>query len=156
MPKVRNDAGRALTLRRWTILPNSRVVSPLGYIKDELPADIAYGPQAKRLADQKLIAIQGYVVKGQEPLLAAKPEPKEPEKAPAAPVAKPIVPTAPPSEDLTALVNIGTGRARKMKEEGVNTFKDVVDLGAGDLSSMLGIDTSMAEAIVEDAKGKLG
>jgi hypothetical protein len=160
MPKVRNDTSRAVPLCRWRILPDNRVINPLGEIKDELPADIAYGPQAKRLADQKIIAIEGYVVEGQEMLYADKPkakeEPKPAEKAKAPVAAAPKAVVPPPPSDLTDLIHIGTGRARKLNAEGVKTFQDVVDLGAEELDSMLQIDKAMAEAVVEDAKSKLG
>lgn len=151
MPKVRNDSGRVIPLLRWKILPDSRVISPLGEIKTEFPADMAYSPQAKRLADQKLITIEGYMVAGSSAAPAKKPvaEPVKPAPAP-----KPA-PQAEPDE-LTSLINIGTGRAKKLKEEGVKSFQDVVDLGAAGLGSLLAIDGQMAEAIVKDAKKKLG
>lgn len=156
MPKVRNDSRKAITLCRWKILPDNRLLNPLGEIKDELPANIAYGPQAKRLADEKLIAIEGYVVVGQEILYAAKPKESEPVREAKTPVVKDLKPVAPSTPDgLTDLIHVGTGRARKLNAEGVNTFQDVINLGAEELGNLLQIDQVMAEAIVEAAKSKL-
>jgi predicted flap endonuclease-1-like 5' DNA nuclease len=71
-------------------------------------------------------------------------------------VVEPSAPVDPASDDLTELVHIGPGRARKLKDVGISRFQEVVDLGAAKLDSLLAIDRSMAEAIVEDAESKLG
>lgn len=71
MAKVKNNAGRALTVLRWTILLDGRVIDPLGSVKQELPDEIAYSPQAKRLVDSGLATFPGVTpeAKVDEPVL---------------------------------------------------------------------------------------
>lgn len=151
MPRVRNDTGRAIPLLRWTIAPDGWVLDPHGVVKDGLPDDIAYSPQAKRLADKKFIAIHGYVVDGQEPITA------DPAQAPAP------EPVAQQSEDpvqvqvalLTDLKHIGAARSRELTEMGIGSIADLVEVGVEGLSNILTVDESVAKEIIEDAKSKL-
>lgn len=61
MAKVRNLTGRSVPLLRWRILPNSdQALNPAGEVVDYVPDVVSYSPQAKRLADQGILWIQGY------------------------------------------------------------------------------------------------
>lgn len=65
MPKVENLTSVGVSLANWRILPNGgEVISPTGQRGTSLPADVAFSPRAKRMADQGLIAIEGYTAGG--------------------------------------------------------------------------------------------
>jgi len=71
MPSVQNESGEILFVRGWRILPDSRIIDPVGDIKSELPAEIAYSAQVKRLVEQELLYVEGYG----EPPPAPEPDP---------------------------------------------------------------------------------
>lgn len=143
MPEVINKSGRTVALLGWKVLPDSRVVSPRGELKEGLPSDIAYSDQAKHLADQGLITIQGYApVRGPKAETASEP------------VA--LDATTPEVDDLTELANIGASRVKKLRGMGVHTFQDLIDFGAEAMSDLLQIEAAVAESIVEEAVSKFG
>lgn len=46
----------------WRVLPLSKgVLDPSGRAQEEMPAEVAYSEQAKRLADLGVLTIEGYV-----------------------------------------------------------------------------------------------
>jgi hypothetical protein len=143
VPKVINVAGRTVELLRWKLLPDNRVISPRGVVADELPDSVVHSHQAKHLADQGLITIQGYSLV-QAPKAEMPPEP----------VALETI--APGVDDLTELANIGASRARKLNDKGIYTFQNLVDLGAASTAELLQIEVAVAESIVNEAMGKLG
>jgi hypothetical protein len=143
VPKVINVVGRTVELLRWKLLPDNRVISPRGVLADELPHDVAYSHQAKHLADQGLITIQGYTLV-QAPEVEAPPEPV---------VLEMVLPGV---DDLTDLANIGASRAKKLESAEVHTFQSLVDFGAEALAYLLQIEVAVAESIVEEAVSKLG
>lgn len=58
---VKNLSGKPLSLLRWTLLPDGKVVAKFtGKVLEQLPAAAAQSPQARRLADERLIEIEGY------------------------------------------------------------------------------------------------
>ena len=61
MPVVKNLTNRGVSLLRWRILPNgTKAIDPSGNLANSLPAEVAYSDQAKRLADQDILEIEGY------------------------------------------------------------------------------------------------
>jgi hypothetical protein len=104
---------------------------------------VAYSHQAKHLADQGLITIQGYTLV-QAPEVEAPPEPV---------VLEMVLPGV---DDLTDLANIGASRAKKLESAEVHTFQSLVDFGAEALAYLLQIEVAVAESIVEEAVSKLG
>lgn len=144
MPKVRNISGRTVTILRWKVLPDGRVVSPVGEVAADLPDDIVYSSQSRHLADQGLISIDGYrlIVKDKKKVADLVPEPS--------------LPDLPKVDDLTDLANIGASRAKKLEGAEVHTFQSLVDFGAEALAYLLQIEVAVAESIVEEAVSKLG
>lgn len=62
MPTIKNCTNEAVQLLGWTLFPNSsKAVNNAGEVVEELSADIAYSEQAKYLANQALVMIDGYV-----------------------------------------------------------------------------------------------
>jgi hypothetical protein len=145
MPKVWNLTKKGVPLLRWRVLPDNRVLDPQGRIHDQLPDDVGYSAQAKRLCELGVLNIEG---------VSWFPEPEKAKKAPPAPE-DPGMPEMPRVDDLTELVHIGKGRAKKLEVVGVVTFADVVEMGARDLDRLLEITRDMAEEIVADAEGKV-
>jgi predicted flap endonuclease-1-like 5' DNA nuclease len=69
------------------------------------------------------------------------PESKEPVTKPAAepkeePVTKPV--TSPPVDDLLKLPGVGAGRARKLEDAGITTFKQIAEMAPSALVKVLG------------------
>lgn len=60
MPQVENTTNRTISVLRWKILPDGRIISPMGAIVAEMPNEVAYSPQVKHLADQGHLVVQGY------------------------------------------------------------------------------------------------
>ena len=137
MSKVRNESGRTVTILRWKILPDGRVISPMGALVSELPDDVAYSSQAKHLADQNLLMIPGYTTLEGEAEVPPSVEPAD-------------------VDDLTVLASIGAGRARKLNEAGIYKCSGVIDLGSASLATLLQIEESVAEAVIDDAVRKFG
>lgn len=80
MAKVTNLTPRHLEVLRWTILPmGSRLINPARQMVDTMPDELAYSDNLKRLADEGVLEIEGYV-----------PEAKRP--APPAPKTEPVKP----------------------------------------------------------------
>jgi len=65
MAKVTNLTDRGVLLLRWRILPKNQggVMDPSGNRVESVPADVAYSPQAKRLANKGILKIEGYGIK---------------------------------------------------------------------------------------------
>ena len=59
-------------------------------------------------------------------------------------------------DDLTALVHVGTGRAKKLNQAGISSFAGVIEAGTMKVGDLLDIASDMAEEIVADAKTKVG
>lgn len=75
MVKVMNLTARGVPFLGWRVLPNgSDLTDPNGQKQTSMPADVAYSAQAKRLADQGLIAIDGYIKVTPVEVPAAKPK----------------------------------------------------------------------------------
>jgi hypothetical protein len=65
MAKVINPSEEGISILRWRLLPKSHIfVDPKGRLVEDAPPYIAYSPQAKALADQGIISIEGYTVPG--------------------------------------------------------------------------------------------
>lgn len=61
MPKVVNLSEEGITILRWRLLPRSRIfVDPQQRLVEDVPAYVAYSDQAKALANQGVIRIEGY------------------------------------------------------------------------------------------------
>ena len=57
---IKNISGKPLPILRWTLLPDGRAVARFtGKIQD-LPVSAVQSPQARRLADEGLVEIEGY------------------------------------------------------------------------------------------------
>lgn len=141
--KVINKAGRTVSILRWKVLPDGRVINPLGEVKDDLPTEVAYSPQAKHLADQGLVSIRGY-------MSAKAPAEKEP-------VSREVLPSLPEVDDLTELANIGASRVRKLNGKRIFTFQGLVDrISPAELGNLLQIEEEVATSIIEEAASKLG
>lgn len=68
MAKVTNKTDRGIPLRGWRVLPNgSKVVDRSGRIHKSVPDEVAYCPQAKALADQGVLELEGYAVAPPKP-----------------------------------------------------------------------------------------
>jgi len=63
----------------------------------------------------------------------------------------PVVSNKLEPQDLTALPNIGAGRARKLEANGVSNYYQVVALGVSGLADLLGVTEEVAEEIVAKA-----
>lgn len=62
MAKVTNLTPRHLEVLRWTILPMcSRMINPARQMVDTMPDELAYSDNLKRMADEGLLEIEGYV-----------------------------------------------------------------------------------------------
>lgn len=70
MAKVTNVSSKTVSVLRWKLLPDGRVISPMGELTSDVPDKVAYSQQAKHLADQGILSIEGYskVVKAAEPV----------------------------------------------------------------------------------------
>ena len=70
MAKVTNVSSKTVSVLRWKFLPDGRIISPMGEFTSDIPDKIAYSPQAKHLADQGILFINGYsrAVKAAEPV----------------------------------------------------------------------------------------
>jgi hypothetical protein len=78
MAKVTNLTERTAHLHHWRVLPKSagsKLLDRQDHFRPEMPAEVAYSPEAKLLADNGHLAIEGYVP-------APKVETKAPEPAP--------------------------------------------------------------------------
>lgn len=142
MPRVQNLSKKGIPLLRWRVLPDGRVLDPTGKVHDELPADVGYSDQAKRLCRRNLLRVEGinwFLSEAENPQPKLPPDPAMPEMM----------------DDLTELINIGKGRARKLEGVGVTTFTEVVELGAADLGNLLDITRELAEEVVTDAAGRV-
>lgn len=146
MAKVQNLQGRTVSLLRWKVLPDGRCVNPRGDVGCCLPDAVAYSDKAKRLADQGVLKLEGYNWFDAD---REGPTPHDQPK-PAGPGEDPLK-----ADDLTELIHVGKGRARKLNEAGLKSFQDVVDMGASELDSLLDITADAAEEIVEDARTRL-
>ena len=84
MAKVKyiEKGGAGVSVQRWRFLPDGSALTPKGQKADRIPDDVAYSPAAKRLADQGILAIEGYT-----------PATKAPKKVAEAPKKQPEVPT---------------------------------------------------------------
>jgi hypothetical protein len=60
MPKVENTTDKTISVLRWKVLPDGRIISPMGAIVSEMPNEVAYSPQVKHLADQGYLVVPGY------------------------------------------------------------------------------------------------
>lgn len=68
MPKVFNPREEGVNILRWRLLPKSRIfIDPSGRLVEDVPSYVAYSPQAKALADQGLLRIEGYTPAGSLP-----------------------------------------------------------------------------------------
>lgn len=67
------------------------------------------------------------------------------------PAAKEVVTSAKELDDLTTLPGIGSGRARKLVEGGIETFAAVVELGIEGLMEVLNITEEVAEEVIDAA-----
>jgi len=94
MPKVKNLTDKTVPIQHWKLLPDGRALDPRGNVKAVLPDDVAYSAAAKRLADQGVLDIEGYVVKKTAP--------------PPSPAA--VLPTVPP-------VAMPTAKKKKDKDD---------------------------------------
>ena len=153
MAKVKNLSGRVLPIHRWRVLPDSRVLDPLGNAHCCLPDEIAYSKRGKSYADQKLLAIHGYMVPGVDQSVFVEKKAVKPGGP------TPVMPAPPPEpepDDLTVLVHIGKGRARKLEEAGITAFAALAEISPEDLGNFLDIAKDAAEEILADAKSKMG
>jgi hypothetical protein len=144
MSKVRNESGRTVTILRWKVLPDGRVISPMGVVASDLPDDVVYSSQARHLADQNLITIEGYKLIVDEGKKVADLAPE------------PVIPDLPKVDDLTELANIGASRVKKLNAKSIFTFQNLVDYGTEKLGYLLQIEGVVAESIVNEAASKLG
>jgi len=61
MAKVTNLAPTSTILHRWISAPNSSTwIDMVGKSYEELPDDVGYSVEAKRLADLGILSIEGY------------------------------------------------------------------------------------------------
>ena len=77
MAQITNNSGRPVNLLRWTILPDGSYRDVRGNVQEVLPDNVMYSSQARQLADQGVITVEGYI-----------PQPVE---IPVAPVVLPVV-----------------------------------------------------------------
>lgn len=62
MPRVTCKGEMGVNILGWRVLPLSKgVLDPNGRAQEEMPTEIAYSEQAKRLADLDVLSIEGYV-----------------------------------------------------------------------------------------------
>jgi hypothetical protein len=88
--KYTEKGGSGVSVMRWRVLPNGKILDPRGNVRAQLPDDVAYSRAAKRLADRGALSIEGYTpAKKTSPVPAPKkdptnkqvgPEPESPEK----------------------------------------------------------------------------
>ena len=62
MPMITNKTDRPILLLRWKFFPGKgKALDPFGVKHRDVPDTLAYSDRAKALADQGIIAIEGYV-----------------------------------------------------------------------------------------------
>jgi hypothetical protein len=68
MARIANLTQMTIKLLNWRILGGSnKALNPQGKLVDWIPEEIAFSPQAKRLADQGFLRIEGYTPKKPKP-----------------------------------------------------------------------------------------
>jgi predicted flap endonuclease-1-like 5' DNA nuclease len=135
-----------------------QVVTPEGRL---LFADVAGNILARKGMDVRMVApTKGYkppkkaeAKKEDDPAKVSEPEPiPEPEPAPEP------EPDPEPMDVLTELPGIGLGRARKLEEAGVKTFRQIAEMAPGKLVKLLGptMTEDQAAEICDAASEKEG
>lgn len=139
-------------------VPVGREVIPRGAVAD-VEEIYLYQPRITRLREKGILKFpyceaeelaeqEGVEVEGNKVVLSVSTDVPSPEDV------VEVEPVEP--DDLTDLVHIGTGRAKRLNAEGVETFRQLVELGEGKLDSMLDITRDQADEIIEDAKERIG